>query len=154
MLQRCNFAMCSYEDSDIVASHNSLSWYSMPSVQSPSALTGTNSRCPLHRPEARRHPRQWTVEATSNFVICSVWMYHRTSYMLYANICKYTYPMSARSRAKFAVETNPDFWTWKLYFCNTHAQAIYMAYIIYVCTYTCIQLFIHLWSRQAGAKFH
>ena len=43
--------------------------------------------------------------------------------------------MSARSRANFAVETNPDFWTWKLYFCNTHAQAIYIAYIIYVFTY-------------------
>ena len=43
--------------------------------------------------------------------------------------------MSARSRANFAMETNPDFWTWKLYFCNTHAQAIYIAYIIYVFTY-------------------
>ena len=124
------------------------------SVQSPSALTGTNSRCPLHRPEARRHPRQWTVEATSNFVICSVWMYHR---IIEHHACYMQIYISneCQKQSKFCfLETNPDFWPWKLYFCNTHAQAIYIAYIIYVYTYMCIQLFIHLWSRQAGAKFH
>ena len=144
MLQWCNFTMCSYEDSDIVASLSSV----------PKRSHRHEYRCPLHRPEARGHPRQWTVEATSNFVICSVWMYHRiiehhTCYMqIYiSNECQ--------KQSKFCfLETNPDFWPWKLYFCNTHAQAIYIAYMIYVYTYMCIQLFIHLWSRQAGAKFH